>query len=219
MLDDKPCSRLTFTELKNILMVYKSTAKNKNFKIALASPFAPVSTSKSGYKGCPLVSSQVSVPDDTSILLVVSKKKKIYATEWKEKISLSGKIDKHSIKIINYNLLLYDIFNIGLNIIQRRFIINKTIKLIDLYLNNKPMFSEKELCAKDINKPFTVQDIIITCLQIILLTTSKKFNKIVHFINSQKIKIDTDTDINSVCDIITNISKHKFLFPIPELFS
>ena len=77
MLGDKPCSRLTFTELKNILMVYKSTAKNKNFKIALASPFAPVSTSKSGYKGCPLVSSQVSVPDDTSILLVVSKKKKI----------------------------------------------------------------------------------------------------------------------------------------------
>ena len=85
--------------------------------------------------------------------------------------------------------------------------------MIDLYLNNKPIFSEKELC--------TVQDIIITCLQIILLTTSRKFNKIVDFINSQKKKIDTDTDtdIGSVCDIITNISKHKFLFPIPELFS
>ena len=126
-------------------------------------------------------------------------KKPLYIYNWIEDIYISNENNKKSISII-LNILHEHNFTK----IQKRFIINKTIKLINLYSN---FFK----CNK-INKIF-----IISCLQIILYITY-----------SCSIQIKYDADINEnikneISIIIEKLYCNKYenphlLFPIPIFY-
>ena len=126
-------------------------------------------------------------------ILTTYTKRTIYLFDWIESISLDETTDRNIMKTLNA-YITYD----NITLIQKRFLINKTIKLIELY-------SKFNNSLKD--------DDILLCLQIILLLGFSD-----QFIINKEILYNIPKVIQT--KVIKNIiEKCDFLFMIPNIFT
>lgn len=124
-------------------------------------------------------------------------KRTVCIPDWKESICLPKNLDKKSMGIIKNILRKYN-----MSYVQERYLINKTIKLIDVYISTC-YDNEKALIQYE-------EKSMISCLYIIILTSFYK-----------DIKITLCDDIvSAILDVVKSMDFMKncnFMFPIPNL--
>lgn len=122
-------------------------------------------------------------------------KKAVYLFDWRESISLDNEINRNIMKILNASII-QDLLK-KITLIQKRFLINKTMKLIEIYT--------------EFTNSLSIKDILL-CLQIMLLLGfSDEFiiNKELLCSLPRIMQNNANKDIVGRCD---------FIFPIPNIF-